>query len=73
MNKIIKKKIWEKEFERIKDREDFLEFYCEIEDKWLQYSDWDKKIKGIFGGYKNAILSFYSSQIEEKITEAFKS
>jgi hypothetical protein len=64
--KIIKGKIWKKEFNQIKDKEEFIEYYCDFEDKWLQYSDWDKKIKGIFGSYKNAVLSFYESQGEAK-------
>ncbi len=68
MKKIIKKKIWEKEFDRIKGKEEFIEYYCDVEDKWLQYSDWDEKIKGIFGSYKNAVVSFYKSQVEDKLS-----
>jgi len=62
----MKKKKWEKEFDRIKEKEDFKEYYNDAEDKWLQYSGWDKKIKGIFGGYKKAVLSFYESRVETK-------
>ena len=54
----MKKKKWEKEFDRIKEKEDFKEYYNDAEDKWLQYSDWDKKIKGIFGGYKKSCIIF---------------
>ena len=58
MKKVFVNKKWQDEFNKIKDSEEFKEYYCEVEDKWLQYSDWDKKIKGIFGSYKNAVLSF---------------
>jgi len=60
-------KNWKKEFNRIKDREKFKEYYCDVEDKWLQYSNWDKKIKGVFGSYKNAVLSFHKSQVKTKL------
>ena len=62
------KKNWQKEFNRIKETEEFKEYYIDIEDRWLQYSDWDKKIKGIFGNYKNAVLSFNKSQTEKQKT-----
>ncbi len=68
MKKIINEKIWEKEFNRIKDKEEFIDYYCDIEDKWLQYSDWDEKIKALFGNYKNAVLSFYKSQVEATLS-----
>jgi len=55
------KNAWEKEFDRIKKNKSFSEFYCEKEDEWLQYSDWNSKIPAVFGSYKNAVLQYRSS------------
>jgi len=56
--KIMFKNKWKKEFEKIKDTEEFQEFYIEQEDQWLQHADWDEKIPGILGSYKNAVKEF---------------
>ena len=61
MGKLLGKKNWKKEFGEIKDKNSFLEFYCEKEDVWLQYSDCGPKIKAIFGTYKNAVRQFEAS------------
>jgi hypothetical protein len=46
------------EFGRICDRDDFVEFYCEAEELWLQYADWNEKIPAVFGSFKNAVIGF---------------
>jgi hypothetical protein len=52
---------WLKEFEKIKDSEEFIDFYIEQEDQWLQYADWDEKILGVFGSYKKAVKEFQNN------------
>ena len=49
---------WQKEFEKIKDTKEFIDFYVEQEDQWLQFADWNEKIPGIFGSYKKAVKDF---------------
>ena len=49
---------WRKEFDQIKNADSFLKFYIEEEDLWLQYSNWDSKIKAVFGTYENAVSQF---------------
>ena len=59
---MILRKDWRAEFEKIKIDKSFAEFYCEKEDLWLQYSDWDPKLKAVFGSYKNAVTQFRSDK-----------
>lgn len=66
MNHIKIQKRWAKSFERIKNNKLFIEFYCEAEDNWLQYSDWAPKIHGVFGSYENAVLAFRTYLKENK-------
>ena len=68
MKQSAKKNYWEKKFNLIKDNAEFIEYYCEVEDKWLQYSGWENKIKGIFGSYKKAITSFQKFRSKSRIS-----
>ncbi len=54
------------EFEKIKDRSGFVDFYCDREDKWLQYSDMDKKVKAVFGSYKKAVVEFQKDSVNNQ-------
>lgn len=33
-------------------------WYCYMEDKWLQYADWEEKLTAIFGSVENAIKEY---------------
>ncbi len=61
-----RKTIWKQEFERLKNKTVFADFYREREDQWLQYSDWDKKIPAIFGSCKEAILQFKATRVASR-------
>lgn len=41
----------------------FIDFYSYREDKWLQNSDWEEKLIGIFGSIENAIKEFDKDEI----------
>lgn len=40
------------------NQEDFEDFICEFEDKWMQYSNEETKIKAYFGSLENGVEIF---------------
>ncbi|HHT9110019.1 MAG TPA: hypothetical protein ACFYDZ_02535 [Candidatus Brocadiaceae bacterium] len=44
----------------------FQSWYCYMEDKWLQYADWEEKLVGVFGSVENAIKRFEMYLEEER-------
>jgi len=48
-----------------KDDERFIDWYCYMEDKWLQNADWEEKLTGVFGSIKNA-MERYEAYIAEE-------
>jgi hypothetical protein len=41
--------------------EEFIDFYCIMEDKWLQYASWEPKLIAVFGSIENAKREFEKS------------
>jgi hypothetical protein len=48
-----------KDLIKLTKNQEFIDFYCIQEDKWLQYADWEEKPKAIFGSLNNAKKNFH--------------
>ena len=57
------------ELEKLKKDKEFIDFYIAKEDKWLQNSNLDDKIKAIFGNIENAKIEFEKYKVENGLIE----
>jgi hypothetical protein len=55
------------ELEILKTNEDFIDFFCQKEDKWLQHADFNEKINAIFGNTEIAIKEFEKYKLENNL------
>ncbi len=55
------------EINNLKNNQDFIDFYCQKEDKWLQNAELIEKINVVFGNFDNAIKEFEEYKIENNI------
>lgn len=47
-------------------RKDFVDFLCYREEKWLQYSNLEEKLKAIFGSVENGLKEFKNDIVFNK-------
>ena len=62
------KKAIEQRIDDLKLNQDFIDFYCFREDKWLQNANWNEKLKAIFGTIENAIKEFERDTVFNQAT-----
>jgi hypothetical protein len=64
-----KRKYTARSLNKVLTSEDFVDFFCYWEDKWLQYADWNVKIPAIFGSLESAIEAFENDCVHNKNNE----
>ena len=55
------------DIENLKKNQDFIDFYCQKEDKWFQNTELIEKINAVFGNSENAIKEFEKYRIENNL------
>jgi len=53
----------------LSENQEFLDFFCYKEDKWLQYAELDEKLIAVFGSIENAEKEFEKYKAENQIEE----
>ncbi len=56
-----------KKIKKLEQNNDFVDFYCYMEDKWLQNAEFDQKLIAVFGSVENAEIEFEKYKEENLI------
>ncbi len=56
-----------KKIKTLEQNNDFVDFYCYMEDKWLQNAEFDQKLIAVFGSVENAEIEFEKYKEENLI------